>query len=63
MHIHHLTLLVILSYNLDMVDKKNANVLSLFACSRISTSIFRISKDLIIIFMISLSNDNQWTVK
>jgi len=39
------------------------NVQSSFARPRISTSIFDIVKDYIFIFMITLSNNNQWTVE
>ena len=39
------------------------NVQSPFALPRISTSNFGIFKDLIIILMIALSNNNQWTIE
>ena len=58
------------SHNLDMVEIEKCqlrdtrlNVQSPFALPRISIANFGIFKDLIIIFMIALSIDNQWTVE
>ena len=60
------------SHNLDMalweIEKcqlrdTSLNVHSPFARPHISTSNFGIFKDLIIMFLIALSNDNQWTVE
>ena len=69
MHIHHLKCLVCFSHDLDMVEIKKwqlqytrLNVQSPFALPRISTPNFCIFKGQIIICVIALSNDNQWTV-
>jgi len=68
MHIHHLTLLVIFlpqswyGRGRQMPTTWHSS-LRPFCSPRISTSNFDIFKDLINIFLIALSIDNQWTVK
>ena len=67
MHIHHLKLFVtFLQQSWYGRDKKMPTtghrlvVQSPFACPHITLSNFGIFKDLIIIFVIALSIDNQW---